>query len=98
LGSIALRSWFTNDPQAPQTACNNSWWVRALLRRVIENPYQAEWVETSDSEPRCKPLNWGRAHLTNLSRILFGPLPLLHFVPAVSVQTNAGLSDPLFSR
>ena len=37
------------------------------------------------------------AHLRNPSRTFFGPLILLHFVPAVSVEANAELPDPLFS-
>jgi len=37
------------------------------------------------------------AHLRNPSPTLFGPLILLHFVPAVSVEANAELPDPLFS-
>jgi hypothetical protein len=45
LGSIFLRSWFTNNLRQPQTACNNSWWVRPDCG-CRENAHQAEFVET----------------------------------------------------
>jgi hypothetical protein len=45
--SIFLRSWFTNNLRRPQTAWNNSWGVRALLRCVTKTRVAVgECVET----------------------------------------------------